>query len=340
MSKKPLLITDTVTNALGRFVFKGIYPADSAAFFIQARNKRGKSFNVGIEIDDFKPPLLTYQQPILMPWYANIDTLQLNSVKKRLDLQTQQDRILQGNVIKAVEVKAKKIIKGSKNLNGPGEADVIIDEEELIKAARTNLGDLLAKRVKGFGIFSKKGVRYYGINFLIGHLIIDGINTDFFFDGTTTIEMFIKQYLDYYDAEEIKGIEVMTSGRYQGNYTTTYLGPGAVPFDHTFIEVTTRSGHGPFMKKAIGTYVYRPMPYAVPKAFYSPKYKLNPIIDMTDIRSTIFWAPDVATNQNGKAKVSFYTADNPGSYTITIEGCDMDGKIGVKTSAITVKRRL
>lgn len=112
------------------------------------------------------------------------------------------------------------------------------------------------------------------------------------------------------------------------------------PFDHTFVEVTTRSGHGPFMKKAVGTYVYRPMPYATPKSFYSPKYKPNSIVDMTDIRSTIYWAPNVVTDQNGKATVSFYTADNPGSYTITIEGSDMQGGIGFKAGTIKVKRRL
>jgi len=343
MSKRPFLITDTVTNALGRFTFKNIYPADTASFFIQARNKRGKSFNVGIEVDEFKPPILTYQQPVLMPWYANIDTLQLNNIKSSAYLKTQQERILQGNVLKAVEVKAKKIIKDSKNLNGPGEADVVIDEEALIKAGRTTLGDLLAKRVRGFGIFTKRGIRYYGINFMTTHLIIDGIEIDFFFDKTLSRELYYKQYLDYYDAEEIKGIEVMMSGKYQLTYGSRFItqkDPMENIFDHSFIEVTTRSGYGPFMKKAVGTYVYRPMPYNTPKAFYSPKYKSNSIVDMTDIRSTIFWAPDVATDQSGKATVSFFTADNPGLHTITIEGCDMQGGIGSKTTAITVKRRL
>ncbi len=340
MTKKPLLITDTVTNAVGRFTFKNLYPTDTAAFFIQARNKSGKSFNVGIEVDEFKPPVLTYQQPVIMPWYVNIDTLQLKNINNQVALKNQQEKALQGNVLKAVEVKARKIIKGSKNVNGPGEADIVLDEEDLIKAGRTNLGDLLTKRVKGFGVYSKKGVRYYGINYLIVHLIIDGINTDFFLDHTVSWEMAVKQYLDYYDAEEIKGIEIMTSSKYQGSYAYTYLGPGTLASEQAFIEVTTRSGHGPFMKKSIGTYVYRPMPYTTPRAFYSPKYKPNSIVDMTDIRSTIFWAPDIATDQNGKATVSFFTADNPGSYTITIEGCDMQGGIGSKTAAIIVKKQI
>lgn len=344
ISKKPFFITDTITNASGQFTFKRLYPADTTSFFIQARNKKGKSFNVGIEMDEFKPPVLTYQQPIGMPWYTNVDTMQLKTVSNRANLIAQQERVLQGNVLKAVEIKAKKVIKDSKNLDGPGEADVVIDEEELIKAGgRTTLGDLLTKRVKGFRLYSKGGSSYYGINFNTAHLIIDGIHTEWFSDKVKPDFNRFKQYLDYYDADEIKGIEVMTTGKHQIAYTTKFLIPkdrNVLYFEHVFIEVTTRSGHGPFMQKSVGTYVYRPMPFAIPKAFYAPKYKPNSMIDMTDIRSTIYWAPYVATDQNGKTTVSFYTADNPGTYTITIEGCDVQGSVGSKTASIHVKKRL
>src|SRR5690606_4925086 len=49
-SRKPLLIRDTVTNVQGIFTFKDIFPVDTAVFFIQSKNKRNKSFNVGIEM--------------------------------------------------------------------------------------------------------------------------------------------------------------------------------------------------------------------------------------------------------------------------------------------------
>jgi thermostable 8-oxoguanine DNA glycosylase len=53
-------------------------------------------------------------------------------------------------VLKEVQIKSKRIIKDSKNLNGPGEADITIDDEQLQKAGRTTLRDLLYKNVKGF----------------------------------------------------------------------------------------------------------------------------------------------------------------------------------------------
>jgi hypothetical protein len=338
-SKNPMVITDTVSNERGAFTFKGIFPADTAVYFIQARNKRGKSFNVGIEMDEFKPPVFSNLYERVRPWYINIDTNRLSTLKKQATLKDDRERLTTGRTLKEVVIKSKRIIKGSKNLNGPGEADVTIDEEQLNKAGRTTLGDLLEKNVKGFGYKAdKKGQLYYNIYTAAVHLIIDGMDIDFFKpDGVSEYE-YIKQYLDYYDAEEIKGIEVMANMSRAMRYVSRYLNPMESPMGHSFIEVTTRSGHGPFVKKAVGTYVFRPMPFTVPKQFYAPKYTANSTPDMTDIRSTIHWEPNVVTDANGKATISFYTADNPGKYTYTIEGTDLKGNIGAKSGSLTIKK--
>jgi hypothetical protein len=338
-SKKPSILIDTVTNAQGVFTFKGVFPADTAVYFLQARNKKGKSSNVGIEMDEFKPPVFSAPNSRMVPWYMNIDTNRLAILKKQTALKVNMEKITRGTVLNEVVIKAKKFVKDSKNLNGPGEADVIIDEEELQKAGRTSLGDLLTKRVKGFGYQAdKKGNLFYRIYGMKFHLIIDGMDTEFFHTEGTSLYQYFKEYLDYYDAEEIKGIEVMTGNGHQGRYKQEFLDPMAVPWDHAFVEVTTRSGHGPFVKKAVGTYVYRPMPFTVPKQFYAPKYISNSTPDMTDIRSTIHWEPNIVTDKNGKAIVSFYTADNTGTYTLIIEGMDLDGGMGNKRGSIAVKK--
>jgi hypothetical protein len=346
MSKKPFMITDTITNQLGRFTFTNLLPSDTAVFFLQAKNKKGKSFNVGIEVDEFKPPVFTAPTDRLVPWYVNVDTAKLVTFKKQATLKNNQQLITQGNVLKTVVVEAKKIVKGSRNLNGPGEADVIIDEKELEKSGRTTLGQLLAKRVPGFRLhIDAKGpyvARQYVIYTTLVHLIIDGVELDFFHnpEGPVPRWEFYKEYLDYYDAEEIKGIEVMTSGKYQLKYTSRFLDAREVFFGHSFVEVTTRSGHGPFMKKAIGTYVYRPIPFALPAKFYTPRYTASSIPDMTDIRSTVHWEPNVITNREGKATITFYTADNPGTYTAIAEGTDMNGSVGIARSTLTVKKQV
>jgi len=338
-SKKPLLVLESMTDESGDFIFKGISPIDTPSFFISAKNKRGKSFNVGIEMEEFKAPVFSPVTDRIIPWFVNIDTNTYQTVNNRVALKKEQLRVTGGNLLKEVVINAKKIIKGSKNLNGPGGADVIIDEEQLRKAGKGTLGDLLSKNVKGFGTrFSKTGQIYYSVYTMFVHLIIDGVNTDFFISPETPAYQYLKDIFDYYDAEEIKGIEVMVSGKYQMSYTSAFLPPLAVPWDHAFIEVTTRGGKGPFLKKSIGTYLYKPMPFITPKEFYSPKYTAGSIADMSDIRSTIYWAPNIITDKEGKATINFYAADNSGSYTIIMEGVDLQGHLGLKRKQLIIKK--
>ncbi|MBB5437574.1 hypothetical protein HDC92_001246 [Pedobacter sp. AK017] len=339
-SKRPMLVMDTVTNESGLFRFKGIFPSDTAVFFIQARNKRGKSFNVGIEVEEFIPPVFSSIGQRMIPWYVNMDTGRFLAVKKQFLLNKEVDRITGRNILKEVAITAKKTIKDSKNLNGPGGADVIVSQQELEKSGKMTLGDLLEKRVVGFGNRTNKtGMRFYVIKGMLAHLIIDGVDVDFAKpEGMDPYEYF-KQYFDYYDAEEIKGIEVMMSGKYQTRYSSRFIyNPMANPFEHAFIEVTTRGGAGPFLKKSTGTYLYKPMAFSLPKKFYMPKYKTAGLVDMTDIRSTIYWEPYIVTDKNGMATVTFYTADNPGSYSLIMEGADMKGGLGAKTSVIRVEK--
>ncbi|HEY0054626.1 MAG TPA: hypothetical protein VGB63_04645 [Pedobacter sp.] len=334
LSQKPYFVRETRTDERGDFYFEQIFPIDTAEFFIQAKNKNGKNFNVGIEMEEFVPPVFTASVQRLKPWYVNIDTSSLRTVDKKMSLKHAREK-LTGTVLKEVVIKSKRIIKDSKNLNGPGEADFTITREELEKAGRTTLGDLLSKNIKSFRLQMTKGGRLYVIGDRKMHLIIDGINTEFYWNGEMPLHEYFKHFLEYYSAEEIKGIEVMTSKSY--SYAARYLPPMEDPSFHSYIEVTTRSGSGPLLKKMVGTYVYRPMPFSLPKKFYSPKYIAGSTADGTDIRSTIFWEPDLITNKQGLANIKFFTADTPGNYSIIIEGTDLNGKLGYTRGKIIVK---
>ena len=57
-----------------------------------------------------------------------------------------------------------------------------------------------------------------------------------------------------------------------------------------------------------------------------------------DLRSTISWEPNIITDKNGEAKVWFFTADNPIAYTLTLEGSDMNGNVGFKTSGLFINK--
>jgi hypothetical protein len=347
-SKKPVILTDTVTDKNGRFVFKNIAPIDTAVFLIQARNKRGRSFNVGVDVDEFKPPVFAPAERV-MPWYVNSDTLLLQKINKQIATRQEAEK-LYGHVLKTVHVKDKRIITGSKNLNGSGEADQILDEADMDKAGKQTLADLLEKRIKGYHFtgmwspspFGRPMFTYYMIKDKKIRFVFDGMDVEWFYNGSSKGPegqeryQFLRTYLEYYEAEDIKGIEVMYSARYGGTYSSKLLPPLDYGSQIVYVEITTRSGSGPFMKKTPGMYIYKPLPFTLPKQFYRPRYNAKNT-SLPDLRSTIHWQPSVITDTAGKATVSFYSAGKAATYHIIIEGTDMNGQLGYFRKQIQVR---
>jgi hypothetical protein len=368
-SKKPTFVMDSVTNKDGGFIFKGIVPLDTPVYLIQARNKNGKSFNVGAGVEEFKPPVFTEPTKNIAPWYVNSDTVLMNYTKNKISAKERWDRIGSGggHVLKEVVISAKKIIKGSQNLNGPGNADLVIDEEELEKAGKKTFLQLLQEKIPGFKVGfmllsgpSKKAEK----NQQLGSFIIDGgeiygpagsnqywyyINNKpvkFIIDGISLYKIItmsppaltnINDYLNSHSAEDIKGIEVNSSTKYASKYVPMEWAFTVAPSDVAFVEITTRSGGGPGISNTPGTYLYKPMPFSLPKQFYEPKYTLkNRSIAAKDYRSTIYWEPDIVTDKDGNATVSFYAADSKGAYNVIFEGTDWNGNIGSSRMKINV----
>ncbi|MEO6852015.1 MAG: hypothetical protein ABI203_05125, partial [Mucilaginibacter sp.] len=84
MSKKPSFVIDTLTDTNGRFSFGGFMPLDTASFVVQAKNRRGKNFNIGIKVDEFMPPVFTRINENNTPWYITGDTTWLHSLNNSL----------------------------------------------------------------------------------------------------------------------------------------------------------------------------------------------------------------------------------------------------------------
>lgn len=339
LSVKPTFVADTVTNVRGEFKFTNLYHYDTVAYSLQAKNKRGRMFNVGIEVDELNPPVFKKNDRRLIPLYVNIDTSRLKAIRTRQAYKEEEAKIT-GTQLKEVQIKAKKVVKDSQSLVDPGEADFTMNEEEMKDAGKSTLLNVLEKNVKGFKSVGQKGLQYYNINQVFTVFIVDGKSSLFFTPEGLDYYQYMKGVLEYIGAEDVKGIEVMVSGRNQAPYWSEYVAmrnPLSNYYDFTFIEVTTYSGNGLFMKKTPGNYLYRPPVFASTKEFYSPKYAVKTPVAVPDTRSTIFWAPNVITDKKGKGKVSFYTADKTATYTVNIQGADMAGEIGVGESKLYVK---
>lgn len=339
LSVKPVFVTDTVTNSKGEFKFSNLSHNDTVAYNLQAKNKRGRMFNVGVEVDEFTPPAFKADQKQSIPLYVNIDTSRLKAIRTR-QLYREEEAKITGTQLKEVQIKAKKGVKDSKSLVGLGEADFTLNDEDMKEAGKATLLNVLEKNVKGFSDLGRKGARYYNI-YMVGTIfIVDGVFTPYFTPLGFNYYTYMKSVLEYVGAEDVKGIEVMQFGKGRTAYWAEYVlprSPMSKPSDFTFIEVTTYSGNGLFMKKTPGQYLYRPPVFASTKDFYSPRYAVKKSITLPDTRATIFWSPNVVTDNRGKARVSFYTADKTATYTVNIQGADMEGTVGATQTKLTVK---
>ncbi|MBL0336174.1 MAG: hypothetical protein IPP73_12950 [Chitinophagaceae bacterium] len=107
---------------------------------------------------------------------------------------------------------------------------------------------------------------------------------------------------------------------------------------YTFVEITTWSGNGAFNKKVPGMYLYRPLVPIIAKTFYSPRYSPSEKnTDISDYRSTIYWKPDIITNEKGEAEISFFTSDSNSGYLVIVQGTDLKGGLGVVYLPLVVK---
>ncbi len=176
--------------------------------------------------------------------------------------------------------------------------------------------------------------------------VFDGIDLDFFFIPMGKVfdarYLNIKRVLDYFTAEDIVGIEVMEQPKFTSEYHAS-MGMNRnnmmTADSYVFIEITTHAKQGPFMKVTPGTAIYKATPFSIAKQFYSPKYTASNknVAVGTDLRSTIFWEPNVFTDKDGKATVSFYSADKAATYNVIVEGTDMNGALGLGTQKVSIK---
>ncbi|MBB2145323.1 hypothetical protein GM921_07505 [Pedobacter sp. LMG 31464] len=336
------MILDTLTNQNGEFVFDQLPPIDSASFVIQAKNAKGKAGTLGITVNEFvRPPIITAKKKNNVENNEVFDSVGVAQIIAKN--QVYEAALKGGILLREVKITGKKTIKDSKNLNGAGKASQILTEEDLTPIYKKTLLEVLQEKIKGFREGNRKGngIRDFFVNGDQVKFIFDGIDLDFFyqppsFPSNNDYYLYVKSYIDYYNAEDIRGIEILSNG-YSFRYRNEYMSP-MDPKMYAFIEVTTKTGTGPFLKKAANMYLLKPINYGSDRVFYSPKYtSVNRNDKFLDYRSTIYWNPTILTNTNGEADVSFFSADKKGNYTVWIEGTDTEGGLGVSVLKLSIK---
>lgn len=304
-----LLKVDTLTDQNGRFAFTDIIYADSLKFLIQARNAKNKR-DVVIKMDTV-PPLSASN-------YKNAADLIINAggavtayAQNSKQLYFEQMKAGLGNHVislKEVLIREKRIaLKHSANLNGPGNADQVLLAKDLMNYGCVRLADCLQGRLLGVLFNNGVPVTTRGGGRML--IVIDGIYSDASFMNSLSIN-------------DVQSIEVLrnigTAGIYGGR------GGNGV------LVITTKRGDEPsYYPQQFGRGIkpYQPKGIYKSRTFYSPKYDAKTIQKIADLRTTVFWKPDMVT-PGGKAAIEYFNAGSAGIYRVVIEGIDSEGNIG------------
>jgi hypothetical protein len=307
---------NAVTDGSGQFNFSNVIVYDSAKVVLTARNNPGyNSMMIITDAPHFQPVTKVVADQGAM---ANIDST-LNIYLQNARKQSENSHVLKEVVIKGNKIE-KVVHVDYPTLTGvSAQTDQTLTAEQLKYCSFDIIGCIQGKT---FGLWRSEDNFYIRKSFIAG----DKRPVQFFVNGTPVDFYFISTM----KTEEVASIEV-------------YLTDGVSGINNQFgtngiVSITTKSGgFAPAEKKVdlqsltgqSSVVTITPKGYNRARMFYSPRYDNNNSLPQnTDLRSTIYWNPNIVTDKNGSASLDYYNADGKGTYLAVIEGIDNDGNIG------------
>lgn len=283
------MFADTVSDNEGKFSFS---VPDSLVFTPMRLQLIGDKEGSEIVLDSASMPLGGYLLVPTAQYGSQFSQPSIETAQKAAFSATKQD----GIKLTTVTIKGKKEVHQSANLNGSGNADVVIGPEILEKMVNLSTLDVLLPGTQmiqgGKGLRLRSGIGSHSPNVLV---LIDGAEGG---DLNAISPMSIAQ------------IEFMKSPAYAGIYGIR--GSGGV------LLITTKNGS----ERKAELNDKRTLELEFP-AEYAAVFKYN----LKHAGSTIFWAPHVKTDWAGRGEIVLNTGILPGNYLISIEGIGSRGEI-------------
>jgi len=317
------LLLDTLTDENGRFTFDKLTFKDSTKFVIQARV--GKEQNDAIiNVDSLSVPTISsaIDRTSFLPKQDEAMKEYILNSNQFFDEQRKYGINKHEVILKEVVIKGQKkeIIAHSENLNGSGAADQVITAKDFDNFPCQRLYDCLVAKLSGIAFYQgqlyvkrlqntdpSKGGQLYDNPMAV---IVDGT-----FDDYNT--------LHFLSPSDVEGVEVLMGPHFAAIYGSRAAGG--------VIIITTKRAKKTknYYRYAPGVVTYMPKGFYKAREFYSPQYD-NPHTNqkMADLRSTIYWNPNIITDKDGKASFEYFNADGKGTYRVVVEGIDADGNLG------------
>jgi TonB-dependent SusC/RagA subfamily outer membrane receptor len=296
----------SVSDDKGIFHFNNLAFTDTVHFVLSAVKENGKNSTRISYFNKEPQPAVAVDQlqntPIVkdtvMAAYLNNDTMQQGELVKHGVVK-----------LKEVKIKVKKLDDNyrTQSLAGPGHADQVMHADE-IGQIPGQLSTSLNGRLRMVVFLGPKQTPYLTGGLGRGPMlvIVDGV------EGAD---------ITYLSTNDVETVEVL-----KGASASIYGMAGG----HGVLIITTKQGDERNDNVAsIGVLSIAVNGFYKAREFYSPKYDASSHANSgADLRSTIFWQPEVVTDKDGNASFDYYNADGRGNYRVVIEGMDENGNIG------------
>lgn len=327
------------TNKDGRFAFENIEFPDSTGFYVTATNMKGGE-RVELIMDEFKPAAKAIKKSEARE--IDMEAVTALSAEREREREAQKmamrfmekagerykyDEDMRIIYLPEVEVVAKKPEDKAWSIYSAF-ADRSLTYETIVERNPISTFDLLTSiaGLKVFSIIGESGNYITSVSFVGSEVTPAIMVDDVFIDPSEE---------DPFSSIPVSFIERIDVFRGAGASLFGVRGAGGV-ISITTLKGPKGSGEDPIK---FNQRTFSPLGYQRPVEFYSPQYEtedqrfsVNP-----DLRTTIYWKPDIITTPEGKATFDFYASDFSTNYSIVIEGLSEEGKVVREVQRIRVE---
>jgi hypothetical protein len=305
----------TTSNNTGEFQFTNLVIPDSTEVSINAKNNPNSN-NLMILVDNeiFQPVDPDMNAPGVI---ANIDSTLTPYLKNA------KQRIENSSVLKEVTITAAPVIKQKTHADHPRLTGLSSIPDAIITSDRFVACPSILQCLQSI----VPGLIYENLNLYVSRsyqqgdrrpvaIFHNGLNVDLTY--LQTVMSSDVESIEFFRTDGLSGINRMSN-----TMGVLVINSKIVP------KVKFKKEDFLALLKQNSAVSVTPRGYSESSVFYSPKYEVSKASAIGgDLRTTIFWNPNVLTDATGNATFQFYNADGKGSYRAIIEGIDVDGSIG------------
>lgn len=306
LAPKQNIIATTETNENGEFIINTSFK-DSTVFVVQARTKRGFA-GVDINIDQEYFPQVKAKEPFNDAINWKIDEYLLST----------RDRYYMEGGIRVYNL--KEVVVTSRRPKASNASPYVginayTMEGDKLQAFGSRTALDIVRTLPGVMV-NGNGEVHIRTNPTQPVIVVDNA---LYQDDTSILE--IIQSSDIESLSLIKDASANIFG---------FAGAGGA------IILTLKEGKDIPGKPSKGLTTYSPLGYSDGMEFYHPTYETpaKKANQNTDLRTTIYWNPELRLDENGETTIEYYTPDSTSPHDIVIEGVDENGTIHRFTKTI------